>query len=99
MLLKDRLAIVSGIGPGMGRDISLACAREGADVVLAARGADKLAAVADEVRACGRRALCVPTDIANTDDCGRLAAAAVAEFGRVDVLVNNAFKGGLEPPM
>ena len=97
MLLKDRVAIVSGIGPGMGRDISLAFAREGADVVLAARGADKLAAVADEVRGHGRRALCVATDIAQADDCRRLVAAARAEFGRIDVLVNNAFKGGLEP--
>jgi NAD(P)-dependent dehydrogenase (short-subunit alcohol dehydrogenase family) len=99
MLLTDRVAIVSGVGPGMGRDISLACAREGADIVLAARGADKLEAVAADVRAHGRRALCVPTDIAKPDDCRRLADAAQAEFGRIDVLVNNAFKGGLEPLM
>jgi NAD(P)-dependent dehydrogenase (short-subunit alcohol dehydrogenase family) len=99
MLLKDRVAIVSGIGPGMGRDISLACAREGADVVLAARGADKLEAVAAEVRALGRRALSVPTDIASAEDCRRLTDAAQAEFGRIDILVNNAFKGGLEPRM
>ena len=97
MLLEDRVAIVSGIGPGMGRDISLAFAREGADVVLAARGADKLEAVAAEVRQAGRRALSVPTDIAKPDDCRRLADAAQEEFGRIDVLVNNAFKGGLEP--
>jgi len=97
MLLKDRIAIVSGIGPGMGRDISLALAREGADLVLAARGADKLAAVAEEVRGQGRRALCVPTDIARAEDCRRLVAAAHTEYGRIDVLINNAFKGGLEP--
>jgi NAD(P)-dependent dehydrogenase (short-subunit alcohol dehydrogenase family) len=99
MLLKDRVAIVSGIGPGMGRDISLAFAREGADVVLAARGADRLEAVAAEVRARGRQALSVPTDIARVDDCRKLADAAQAEFGRIDILVNNAFKGGLEPLM
>jgi len=93
MLLENRTAIVSGIGPGMGRDISLAFAREGADVVLAARGADKLEEVAADVRKLGRRALCVPTDIARKEDCTALVAAAKAEFGRVDVLVNNAFKG------
>jgi NAD(P)-dependent dehydrogenase (short-subunit alcohol dehydrogenase family) len=97
MLLKDRVAIVSGIGPGMGRDIALAGAREGADVVLAARGPDTLEAVAAEVRQAGRRALSVPTDIAKPADCRRLADAAQEEFGRVDILVNNAFKGGLEP--
>lgn len=98
MLLENRVAIVSGIGPGMGRDIALALAREGANVVLAARGASKLEEVAIEVRALGRRALCVPTDIADPDQCKRLADAAHSELGRLDILVNNAFKGGLEPP-
>jgi NAD(P)-dependent dehydrogenase (short-subunit alcohol dehydrogenase family) len=93
MLLENRIAIVSGIGPGMGRDISLAFAREGAHLVLAARGADKLEEVAAEVRKAGRRAIFVPADIAKKDDCVRLVEAARAEFGRVDVLVNNAFKG------
>jgi NAD(P)-dependent dehydrogenase (short-subunit alcohol dehydrogenase family) len=97
MLLPDRIAIVSGIGPGMGRDVSLAFAREGAHLVLAARTADRLTALGEEIRSLGRRALCVPTDIAAADDCRRLADAAHAEFGRIDVLVNNAFKGGLEP--
>lgn len=97
MLLTDRVAIVSGIGPGMGRDISVACAREGAHVVLAARSAPNLAPVAKDVTALGRKALSVPTDIAKADDCKRLVDAAMTEFGRVDILVNNAFKGGVEP--
>jgi NAD(P)-dependent dehydrogenase (short-subunit alcohol dehydrogenase family) len=81
----------------MGRDIALAFAREGADVVLAARGAAKLEEVAVELRALGRRALCVPTDISEPDQCERLADTARSELGRLDILVNNAFKGGLEP--
>ena len=97
MLLENRVAIVSGIGPGMGRDISLAFGREGANVVLAARNATRLEAVAAEVRALGRRVLCVPTDIADPQQCRRLADTADAQLGRIDVLVNNAFKGGMEP--
>ena len=99
MLLENRIGIVSGIGPGMGRDIALAFAREGAHVVLAARTAAALESVAAEVRALGRRALCVPTDIARPEDCRRLAAAAHAEFGRLDVLVNNAFVSGRYDPV
>ena len=91
MLLRDRVGIVSGIGPGVGRSVALAFAREGADVVLAARTAAALDAVAEEVRALGRRALGLATDIAVPADCQRLVDATVAEFGRVDVLVNNAF--------
>jgi NAD(P)-dependent dehydrogenase (short-subunit alcohol dehydrogenase family) len=99
VLLENRIAIVSGIGPGMGRDVSLALAREGADVVLAARTPATLEAVAAEVRALGRRPLLVPTDIARPEDCRRLAEAAHAEFGRIDVLVNNAFRGGPYDPV
>jgi NAD(P)-dependent dehydrogenase (short-subunit alcohol dehydrogenase family) len=99
MLLENRVAIISGIGPGMGRDISLTFARQGADVVLAARNASKLEDLAGEVRGLGRRALCVPTDIADPDQCKRLADTARSELGRLDILVNNAFKGGLEPPI
>jgi NAD(P)-dependent dehydrogenase (short-subunit alcohol dehydrogenase family) len=98
-LLAGRVAVVSGIGPGMGRDVSLALAREGADLVLAARTAARIGEVAREVRAAGRRALEVPTDIARADDCARLAQRARAEFGRVDVLVNNAFDMGAMKPL
>jgi NAD(P)-dependent dehydrogenase (short-subunit alcohol dehydrogenase family) len=94
MLLEGRVAIVSGIGPGMGRDVSLALARHGADLVLAARTASKLESVAKEVEALGRRAVAVPTDITRPEECRRLAERAREELGRIDVLVNNAFHPG-----
>jgi NAD(P)-dependent dehydrogenase (short-subunit alcohol dehydrogenase family) len=97
MLLENRIAIVSGIGPGTGREIALAFAREGAHVVLAARSADMLDSVAAKVHTLGRTARCVRTDIAQAEDCRRLARVAHSEFGRIDVLVNNAYKGGWEP--
>ena len=90
MLLEGRVAVVSGIGPGMGRDISLALARAGADLVLGARTESALEAVGEEVEALGRRARCVPTDITDADQCRRLLDAARG-LGGVDVLVNNAF--------
>jgi NAD(P)-dependent dehydrogenase (short-subunit alcohol dehydrogenase family) len=91
MLLDGRVALVSGIGPGMGRDISLRLADEGADVVLAARTEARLDEVAKEIEARGRRALCVPTDIARPEDAKAVVAEAVRELGRLDVVVNNAF--------
>src|SRR6184192_856422 len=81
------------------RAAALACAREGADVVLAARTAAALEAVAAEVRSLGRRALAVPTDVARPEDCRRLADAAHAELGRIDVLVNNAFRSAPYEPV
>lgn len=98
-LLAGRVAVVSGIGPGMGRDVSLALAREGADLVLAARSADRLAALGAEVRAAGRRALESPCDITSAGDCRRLVESARSAYGRVDVLVNNAFDMGRFVPM
>lgn len=95
MLLEGRVAIVSGVGPGMGRDISLALAREGADLALGARTAARLEEVAGEVEALGRRAVRLPTDITAEGDCTRLAELADSELGRIDVLVNNAF---VQPP-
>ena len=99
MLLAGRVGIVSGIGPGLGRAIALALAREGADVVLAARTAPALEDVAAEVRAAGRRALAVPTDVTRPEQCRQLAEAAHGAFGRIDVLVNNAFRSGPYEPV
>ena len=94
-LLDDRVCVVVGVGPGMGRDAALRFAAEGADVVLAARSSAQLDTVANEVRAQGRRALCVPTDATDDASVAALVDATVAEFGRLDVLVNNAFS---QPP-
>ena len=94
MLLEGKVAIVSGIGPGMGRDISLALAEQGADIVLGGRTESKLEGVAKEVEALGRRALPVRCDVADPDACIELADRAAAELGGVDILVNNAFHGG-----
>jgi NAD(P)-dependent dehydrogenase (short-subunit alcohol dehydrogenase family) len=91
-LLAGRVAVVSGVGPGTGRSTALAFAREGADVALAARTVAALEEVAAELRALGRRAVVVPTDVTRPEDCRRLVEAARAELGRIDVLVNNAFR-------
>jgi NAD(P)-dependent dehydrogenase (short-subunit alcohol dehydrogenase family) len=90
MMLQDKVVVVAGIGPGLGRAIALAGAREGADIVLAARTASRLDEVAKEVAALGRRALAVPADLADAGAASHLADAAREEFGRIDALVYNA---------
>ena len=90
-LLAGKVAVVSGIGPGMGRDISLALAAQGADLILAARRQEHLEAVKREVEAIGRQVRAIPTDITSMDDCLALADEARRWRGSVDVLVNNAF--------
>jgi NAD(P)-dependent dehydrogenase (short-subunit alcohol dehydrogenase family) len=90
MMLQDKVVVVAGVGPGLGRSIALAAAREGADVVLAARTAARLDEVAKEVDGLGRRALSVPTDLSDPVAQEHLAMAARDGFGRVDALVYNA---------
>jgi len=92
MLLADKVAIVSGVGSGLGRELALAFAREGASVVLGARSEGFLREVADDITGRGGTALVVPTNIVDRAQCARLVATAVGELGRVDCLVNNAFR-------
>ncbi|HLN17082.1 MAG TPA: SDR family oxidoreductase [Acidimicrobiales bacterium] len=91
-LLAGRVCVVSGVGPGLGRQTALQLSAHGADVVLAARRAEVLEVVAGEIEAAGGRALAVPTNMTDVEQCGRVMARAAEEFGGVDVLVNNAFR-------
>lgn len=90
-LLQGKVAIVVGVGPGLSRASALLMAEAGADIVLAARRAETIQAVAREVEACGRRALCVPTDVSRAEDCRRLADRSSEAFGRIDILVVTSF--------
>ena len=90
MKLRDKVAIVTGGGRGIGRATALLLAREGAAVVLAARSAAEIEAVAREVRELGAQALPVVTDVAQKDDIARLVQRTLEGFGRIDILVNNA---------
>src|SRR4051794_21062650 len=89
-LLAGRVCIVSGVGPGLGRSIAHAFAREGAHVVVACRREPVAIEIAGELTALGARALPVAMDIAKPEDRARLVEASIAAFGGIDVLVNNA---------
>ncbi|AHC27464.2 MULTISPECIES: SDR family oxidoreductase [Mycobacteriaceae] len=91
-LLKDRVVVISGVGPALGTTLARRCAEEGADVILAARTVERLEDVAGQVRALGRRALAVGTDITDEAQVANLVSTSMSEFGKVDVLINNAFR-------
>jgi len=95
--LDDKVVIVTGASSGLGVAFAQGFAEAGADVVLGARRVERLADTAALVTAAGRRALSVATDVADPDQCQALVDAAMAEFGRVDVLVNNAGIGTAVP--
>jgi 7-alpha-hydroxysteroid dehydrogenase len=93
--LDDQVAVVTGAGRGLGAAIAVAFAEVGADVVIASRTQSELDAVAAQIRDTGRRAHVVVGDLAHPEATAGLAAAAVAEFGRLDIVVNNV--GGTMP--
>src|SRR6187200_1014928 len=88
--LDGKVAIVTGASSGLGVAFAQGLAEAGADVVLGARRVERLEDTAALVRDAGRRALAVATDVSDPESCTALVEAAMSEFGRVDVLVNNA---------
>ncbi|WP_032388359.1 SDR family NAD(P)-dependent oxidoreductase [Rhodococcoides fascians] len=95
--LDGRVVIVTGASSGLGVSFAKAAAEAGADVVLAARRVDKLAQTATLIDSVGGRSLSVATDVVDPDQCTAMVEAAVAEFGKVDVLINNAGVGTAYP--
>ncbi|WP_290049438.1 SDR family oxidoreductase [Nocardia nova] len=95
-LLEGQVVVLSGVGPGLGRALGAEAARMGADLVLVSRTERRLEKMAEVVRSHGRKALVVPTDITDEEQRRALVDRALAEFGRVDCLINNAFA---IPPM
>ena len=97
MKLKDRVAIVTGAGRGIGRAVALAFCREGASVALAARTASDLEAVAARIRSGGGRALAVPTDVTAEATIAALVEKTLAEFKQLDILVTAAGVASFAP--
>jgi NAD(P)-dependent dehydrogenase (short-subunit alcohol dehydrogenase family) len=95
--LSGKVALVTGGSRGLGLEMVRAFAKAGADVVITSRKLAACEAAADEVRGLGRRALPVAAHVGHWADLGRLADAAYAEFGKIDVLVNNAGMSPLAP--
>jgi len=95
--VKDKVAIVTGGGRGIGKSIALTLAEGGADVIVAARTAKQIEQTADEIRQLGRRALAVPTDITKADEVKGVVEKTVSQFGKIDILVNNAGIDILKP--
>jgi NAD(P)-dependent dehydrogenase (short-subunit alcohol dehydrogenase family) len=96
MLFKDKVVIIAGYGPGLGHDMAVIAAQEGAKVVLGARSEDKLAAGAKEIADAGGEVAWKRTDISSNDDCLALAALAVDSYGGIDACINNAMAGNAD---
>jgi NAD(P)-dependent dehydrogenase (short-subunit alcohol dehydrogenase family) len=95
--LDGKVAVVTGASSGLGTAFARGLAEAGADVAICARRTERLQAVCGEIEALGRRCLAVTADVAVPEDCTRVVEEAIAAFGHVDVLVNNAGIGTAVP--
>jgi NAD(P)-dependent dehydrogenase (short-subunit alcohol dehydrogenase family) len=90
MLLKDRVALVTGGAKGIGRGVCLKFAEEGCDIVVNALHIDGAQKVADEIKALGRESLAIKADISDSSEVNEMVARTIEKFGKIDILVNNA---------
>ncbi|HTY27386.1 MAG TPA: SDR family oxidoreductase [Mycobacterium sp.] len=91
-LLENKVVVISGVGPALGTTLARRCAEDGADLVLAARTVERLENVAKQVADAGRRAVAIGTDITDEAAVDNLVKQTMDAYGKVDVLINNAFK-------
>lgn len=94
MLLKDKVAVITGIGPGMGRETALLFARHGAKLVIGARRADTVEQTAADIRQLGGEVITASTDLADAASCEEIVNRAVETFGGVDIVVQNGAASG-----
>jgi NAD(P)-dependent dehydrogenase (short-subunit alcohol dehydrogenase family) len=95
MLLENKVAVITGIGPGLGQELAYTFSREGARVAICCRRQSELDRVVADIEAKGGDVLAVPTDVTDRAACKRLVDATVERFGRIDALVNSAYNPGL----
>jgi len=94
MLLEGRVAVISGMGPGLGQELARAFVREGARIGICCRNAGFLEGIAKECRAAGGEVVAVPADVTDRAQCERLVAETAKAFGKIDTLVNSAYTAG-----
>lgn len=90
MIFKDKAIIVTGSSRGIGKEIAIAYAKEGAMVTISSRNDESLKSVADEIKSIGGEVLSVAADVSKPEDSKTLIEQTIAKFGKVDILVNNA---------
>jgi NAD(P)-dependent dehydrogenase (short-subunit alcohol dehydrogenase family) len=91
MILKDKVVIITGAGPGMGQAMCRGAAAEGAKVAVSARSVAAIEAIVAEIKAAGGDAIAVPCDVSKTGDCNALAKATLDKWGRIDGMVHSAY--------
>lgn len=91
MILKGKVVIITGAGPGMGQAMCRGAAAEGAKVAVSARSVEAIEAIVADIKSAGGEAIAVPCDVSKSDDCNALAQATLAQWGRIDGMVHSAY--------